>query len=77
MFAQPTQTLPATRFENFASYLNVALKKLSKICQRLAFKILPAISFQTFERSEMAKIWKLVAFKNLLTLLAFKISPTQ
>ena len=54
----------------------LAFKNLPAICFQKAFKIFPAISFQnffpaiwfqTFERSEMAKIWKLIAFKILLT----------
>ena len=59
------KNFPAICFQNFASSL--AFKKLSKIFQRFAFKIYPAICFQNFKRSEMAKIWKFIAFKILLT----------
>ena len=52
---------PAISFQKFSSDL------LSNFFQRLALKNFPAICFQNFERSEMAKILKLIAFKILLT----------
>ena len=56
-----------------SAIIELAFKKLSKFFQRLDFKIFLAICFQKFERSEMAKTWKLIAFKILLTKIRLRI----